>query len=63
MAKLIIKKLNSSRTHAITKYADDLHAQVDELYEALMDSEMEDVIKIQKEINALIRAFKVEPNN
>lgn len=55
-----LRKLNSSRVNSINKYVNKLHSDIDELYEALIDNEIEEAIVIQRRLSYELRSLKID---
>ncbi len=54
-----LRKLNNSRTTSIDEYTNNLHDKVAELYEALMDNEIDEAVKIQRSMTSILRSLKI----
>lgn len=57
--KAKLRKLHSSRTKAVNEYIEKLHDNVNELYEALMDSEVDEISKSQQRLHNNIKTIKM----
>ena len=55
-----IRNLNSPRVRSINEYVNILHSAIDELYEALMDNELDIAMKIQRKLSAELRSLKID---
>ena len=58
--KALLRKLNSPRVRAINEYINGLHDKINELYEALIDNEIDDAVSIQRKLSAKLRSLKID---